>query len=56
MLSFFRPDPKKKLQKRIAARYDEAVALQRNGKLREYGAAMKEIEQLEAELAALPAS
>lgn len=56
MFSFFKKDPAKKLEKRIASRYDEAVALQRNGKLREYGVAMKEIEQLEEELAALKAS
>jgi hypothetical protein len=36
MFGLFKTDPKKKLEKRIAARYDEAVALQRNGKLREY--------------------
>lgn len=53
MLSWFKRDPAKALEKRIAARYEEAVAFQRNGKLREYGDAMKEIEDMEAKLTAL---
>jgi hypothetical protein len=55
MFGLFKKDPAKKLEKQIASRYQEAVALQRNGKLREYGAAMAEIEKMESELAALRA-
>ncbi len=53
MFSFFKKDPAKKLEAEIAARYEQAVAFQRNGKLREYGEAMKEIEGMEARLEAL---
>lgn len=53
MFSFFKKDPAKKLESEIAARYERAVAFQRNGKLREYGEAMKEIEGMEARLAEL---
>ena len=53
MFGFLKKDPAKKLEKQIAAQYKEAVALQRNGKLREYGAAMQEIERLESELLAI---
>lgn len=53
MLSFFKRDPKKALEKEIARKAEQAVALQRNGKLREYGALMAEIEKLEAKLQAL---
>ncbi len=50
MFSFFKKDPAKKLQDKIDSRYQQAVALQRNGKLREYGEAMQEIEELHAKL------
>lgn len=53
MLSFFKKDPKKALEKEIARKSEAAVALQRNGKLREYGALMAEIDKLEAKLRAL---
>ena len=53
MFSFFKRDPAKKLTKEINALHEQAVALQRNGKLREYGAAMQRIEALENELEAL---
>lgn len=56
MFSLFKKDPAKKLEKQIASRYEEAVAFQRNGKLREYGEAMKEIEGMEARLAELKAA
>ncbi len=59
MLSWFRRDPaaarQKKLEAQIQKKYEAAVALQRNGRLREYGDAMKEIETLEAELDGLKA-
>ena len=45
--SLFIQDPAKKIQKARDRKYKEAVAFQRNGKLREYAAVMKEIEELE---------
>ncbi len=48
--SLFVTDPGEKIQKSIAQKYKEAVQFQRNGKLREYAEAMKEIEDLEEEL------
>ena len=57
MFGWFRSDPTQSLERKIAKKYDEAVQLQRNGRLREYGALMKEIEGLEAELESIqPAS
>ena len=56
MFGWFRSDPSKSLERKIAKKYDEAVQLQRNGRLREYGALMKEIEGLEAELESMQAS
>ena len=53
MFGLFKKDPTKKLQKKIQQKYTECVAFQRNGKLREYGEVMKEIETLEEELIAL---
>ena len=45
MFGLFTKDPTKKLQKKIQQKYTESVQLQRNGKLREYGELMKEIEE-----------
>ena len=56
MFGWFRSDPTKSLERKIAKKYDEAVQLQRNGRLREYGALMKEIEDLEAELESMASS
>ena len=56
MFGWFRSDPAKTLERKIAKKYDEAVQLQRNGRLREYGALMKEIEDLETELAEMQAA
>jgi len=53
MLSWFKKDPKKALEKDISKKAAAAVALQRNGKLREYADAMQEIDVLEAKLKAL---
>ena len=43
----FRSEPGGKIRKTRDRKYKEAVAFQRNGKLREYAAVMKEIEELE---------
>ena len=53
MFGLFRKDPIKQLQKKIQKKYVESVQLQRNGKLRDYGSLMKEIENLEQELSRL---
>ena len=45
--ALFRVDPAKKIIKARDRKYKEAVSLQRNGNLREYGKVMKEIEDLE---------
>ena len=53
MFSWFKKDPSKKLTAQIKAKYEESVRLQRNGKLREYGVLMSEIEELEKQLTAM---
>ena len=53
MFGWLFKSPEKKLEEKIAARYTAAVELQRNGKLREYGALMAEISELEAQLASM---
>ena len=47
--SLFVSDPGKKIRKQLDLKYKQAVEYQRNGKLREYGQTMKEIEDLEKE-------
>ena len=47
--SLFRRNPEKKILAEIERKYKISVELQRNGKLREYGAIMKEIYLLEEE-------
>ena len=51
--SLFVANPLKKLEKVREKKYKEAVAFQRNGKLREYADVMKEIEELESEIVEL---
>lgn len=53
MFGWFKRDPTAALQKQIDRKYNESVALQRNGRLREYGVLMKEIEDLEHQLEAM---
>lgn len=50
MFGLFKRDPTRKLKAALKAKYEESVQLQRNGKLREYGEVMAEIEALEAKL------
>jgi hypothetical protein len=50
MFGFFSTDPSKKIKKQIKQKYQKSFQFQRNGKLREYGQIMKEIEDLENEL------
>ena len=53
MFGWFKKDPVKELEKKIAVKYTQSVQLQLNGKIAEYGEMMLEIEQLETELAQL---
>ena len=50
MFSWLKKNPIKKLEAQIKVKYEESVRLQRNGKLREYGEVMAEIESLEQSL------
>ena len=50
MFGLFKKDPQQKIKNLIETKYKESVQLQRNGKLREYGEIMAEIEALEAQL------
>jgi hypothetical protein len=56
MFGLFKKDPTKKLQQKIEQKYNQSVAFQRNGKLKEYGDVMKEIDLLEQELIDLRAA
>ena len=47
--SFFRKDPGAKIRSTIAKKQEQAMQLQRNGKLREYAEIIKEVETLEAQ-------
>ena len=47
--SFFRKDPGAKIRSTIAKKQEQAMQLQRNGKLREYAEIIKEVEMLEAQ-------
>lgn len=59
MFGFFKNlfglDKKAKIKSQIDRKYKEALNFQRNGKLREYGQVMKEIEDLENAYIALDA-
>ena len=47
--SFFRKDPDAKIRSTIPKKQEQAMQLQRNGKLREYAEIVKEVETLEAQ-------
>ncbi len=47
--SFFKKDPGAKIRSTIAKKQEQAMQLQRNGKLREYAEIIKEVETLEAQ-------
>ena len=46
MFGIFKKDPKKKLEKEVERLYEQAVAYQRNGKLKEYAELTAKIEEL----------
>lgn len=50
MFGFLKKDPQRKLKAQIRSKYEESVRLQRNGKIKEYGEIMAEIESLESKL------
>ena len=51
LIGFFLPSKADKLKRQIDKLYTVAMNYQRNGKLREYGQTMGEIEELEKEYA-----
>jgi hypothetical protein len=53
MFGWIKKSPKDKIEAQIRSKYEESVRLQRNGKLKEYGEVMAEIEQLETKLTEL---
>jgi hypothetical protein len=55
MFGWFKSDPIKKIRKEISTKEEEAMQLQRNGKLREFAELTKEIEGLQDQLDALRA-
>ena len=56
MFGWTKKNPTQKLEAQIRTKYEESVRLQRNGKLREYGAVMAEIDKLERQLQQMKAS
>ena len=46
MFGFFKKDPLKKLQKEYEAKLEEAMHMQRNGKIREYSSLTSEAEDI----------
>ena len=53
MFNLFKSDPKAKIQKEIDRISEKALRMQRDGKLREYGQLIQQIEDLEKEKAQL---
>ena len=49
----FKKDPTKKLKKAFEKKTEEAMLLQRNGKIQEYAKAMAEAEKIQQEIEAL---
>ena len=50
MFGWFKADPEKKIRRQLDAKREEALAFQRNGKIREFAQATKEAEELENQL------
>ncbi|MCG5055016.1 MAG: hypothetical protein KA712_18790 [Myxococcales bacterium] len=50
LFDWFRRDPAAELARRVAAKWEEAMQLQRRGKIVEYAEAVAEAERLQAEL------
>ena len=56
MFSFFKKSPITKLEKEIARKMSLSIELQRNGKIKEFAEASREIEDLQDQLDALRAN
>ena len=52
MFGFFKKDPVKKLQKEYEAKLEEALHMQRNGKIREYSFLSSEAEDIRQKIEA----
>ena len=52
MFGFFKKDPVKKLQKEYEAKLEEAMLMQRNGKIREYSFLSSEAEDIRQKIEA----
>ena len=55
MFGFFKKDPLKKLQKEYEAKLEEAMHMQRNGKIREYSFLSSEAEDIRLKIQAVKA-
>ena len=55
MFGFFKKDPLKKLQKEYEAKLEEAMHMQRNGKIREYSFLSAEAEDIRLKIQATKA-
>ena len=55
MFGLFKKNPTKKLQKQYEAKLQQAIHMQRNGKIREYSFLTAEAEEIRAQLEALKA-
>ncbi|MBT08732.1 MAG: hypothetical protein CMQ27_05295 [Gammaproteobacteria bacterium] len=55
MFGFFKKDPLKKLQKEYEAKLEEAMHMQRNGKIREYSFLSSEAEDIRLKIQATKA-
>lgn len=53
MFGLFKKNPKKKLEKEVEKMYEQAIAYQRNGKIKEYGEISAQIEILNKKIEAL---
>lgn len=53
MLSFFKPDPAKKLRKQYYEKLEKAMTAQRNGDIRTYSLLTAEAEQLQKQIEAI---
>ncbi len=56
MLSFFRKDPIREMEKKRARLLEEAMHIQRSGDLKMYASRMTEIDKLEKEIETLRAA
>ena len=55
MVGLFKKSPIKKLQKQYEAKLQQAIHMQRNGKIREYSFLTAEAEEIRAQMEALKA-